>query len=165
MTTHLPHLLEITVDPRLLRGTILPDLAVTTMTTGCVGLSQLDTTRGHTIQILTARPLTRRIGTILSLLIVTSTTAEDLPLRGTHLILPPAAVAVVLHRPAVEMTLTVLLPGKILLHSTMTSLNSSPGTTLPVLCPLDLTITLPPERTPLMDHLILAIGVLILLKL
>ena len=92
-----------------------------------------------------------------------STTAEDLPLRGTHLTHPPAVVAVVLHQSAVEMTLIAHLHGRILLHSVAPLLNFFPGTTLPVPCPLDLTITLLLEQTLPMVHPTLAIGTLILL--
>lgn len=154
---------EITAELRLLRGTILLDLlhAVITTTTGCAGLRQLDTTRGHIIQTLTVLPLTRRAETTLNQLIATSTIAEGLPLRGIHLIHPPAAVAVV-HQPVVGMTLIAHLPGKTLVPSTIISLNSSLGITLPVPCPLDLMTFLPLERLLPMDHPTLAIGMLIL---
>ena len=132
------------------------------MNIGCAGLRQPDTTRGHTIQTLTVRPLTRRVGTTLNPLTVTSTTAGGLHPRGTHLTHPLAVVAVVLHRLVVEMTLTAHLPGKILPHPLTLSLNSSSGTILPVLCPLDLMITLPLERILPMDRPTLVIGTLIL---
>jgi len=98
---------------------------------------------------------------MLSRLIVTSTIAGGLPLRGTHPTLPPAVVGVAPHRPVAGMTLIAHLPGKILLPSSTLSLNSSPGITLLVPCPLDLMIILPPERIPQMGHQTLAIGMLI----
>ena len=70
--------------------------------------------------------LTRRVGTIPSRLIVTSTTAEGLPPRGTRLILPQAAAVVVLHQPVVGMTSTAHLPGKILFFFTLNYILSFP---------------------------------------
>ena len=162
MTTRRHRPPEITAELRPLRGTILLDLlhVVTTMTTGSAAPRQPDTTQGPTTQTLMVQPLTRRVGTILSRLIVMSTIAGGLPLRGTHLTLPPAVVAAVLHQPVVGMTLTAHLPGKIPLCSTTLSFNSSTGITLPVPYPLDLMIILPPERIPPMDHQTLAIGML-----
>ena len=130
------------------------------MTTGCVGSRQPDTTGGHTIQTPMAQPPTRRAGTMVSPLTATSTTAEAPLLRGIHPTLPPAAVAVVLHQPAVGTTSIAHLPGKTLFYSATPSLNSSPGTTPLVLSPLDLMITLLPERTHPTDHPTPAIGML-----
>ena len=164
MITHHRHPPGITAELQPPRGTILLDLlhAVITMTTGCAGLHQLDTTRGRTIQTLTVQLLTRRAGTILSRLIVISTIAEGLPPRGTHLILPPVVAVVVLHQPVVGMTLTAHLPGKVFLPSATPSLKPSLEITLLVPCPLGLTIILLPERILLMVRPTLAIGMLIL---
>ena len=113
MTTH-HHPPGITAEVQLLRGTILlgPLRAVVTVTTGCVGLRQPNTTRGHTIQITTVQPLTRRVGTLLNLLITTRMTAEGLPLRGVRLTLSLTMVVVALHHRVVGMTLIAYLLGK-----------------------------------------------------
>ena len=106
--------------------------------------------------------LTRRVGTLLSRLIATRTTAEGLPLRGTRLTLPLAVAVVALHHPVVGMTLIVHLLGKSFLHLITPSPESFPGIILPVPCPLGLMIILPPERIIPTDRPILVIGTPIL---
>jgi len=160
MITRHRHPPGISAEVQLLRGTIPLDPlhAVTTMNIGRAGLRQPDTTRGHTIQITTVQPLTRRVGTLLSRLIATRTTAEGLPLRGTHLTLPLAVVVVALHHRVVGMTLIAHPLGKTFLHLVTPSPKSFPGITLPVPCPLGLMIILPPESMLPMDRPILVIG-------
>lgn len=112
-----------TADLRPLHETTLLDLphGVTTTTTGCVDHPP-DTTHGHTTQTPMDKHRTPQTETIPRR--VTTTIAEGLPLRDTHLTLPPAVAA--LHHPAAGMTLNAPLP----------------GITLHVPCPLDLLIIL-----------------------
>lgn len=117
-----------TADLRPLHETTLLDLphgAITT-TTGCVDHPP-DTTHGHTTRTLMDKQLTPQTETIPRR--ATTTNAEGLSLRGTHLTLPLAVAA--LHH---------LVAG-------MTSIAPLPGITLRVPCPLDLSIILP-DRIP-----------------